>query len=54
MSPHESIITVVVLVVVALAIGLPILACEARLRRMYGDPRTDRHEYLGEWDGEVR
>lgn len=52
MSPHEVII--VVLVVAALAIALPILACEARLRRMYGDHRTDRRESLGEWDGEVR
>lgn len=53
MSLHEVII-IVVLVVAALAIGLPILACEARLRRMYGDPRIDRRESLGEWDGEVR
>ena len=49
MSPHEVII--VVLVVAALAIALPILACEARLRRMYGDRRPDRPEA---WDGEVR
>lgn len=52
MSPHEVII--VVLVVAALALSLPILACEARLRRMYGDHRTDRRESVGEWDGEVR
>nr|DAU43826.1 MAG TPA: hypothetical protein [Caudoviricetes sp.] len=50
MSPHEVII--VVLVVAALAIALPIAACEARLRRMYGDDsaRSRRNE----WDGEVR
>lgn len=42
----------VVLVVAALAIALPIVACEARLRRMYGDdPSRSRR---GEWDGEVR
>lgn len=49
MSPY--LVITVVLVVAALAIALPIIACEARLRRMYGDRRTDR---LGEWDGEVR
>lgn len=42
----------IALVVAALAIALPIVACEARLRRMYGDDsarsRRDR------WDGEVR
>lgn len=35
MSPYAAI--AVVLVVAALAIALPIVACEARLRRMYGD-----------------
>ena len=50
MSPHEVII--VALVVVALALALPILACEARLRRMYGErPANLSHE---SWDGEVR
>lgn len=49
MSHHEVII--VVLVVAALAIALPILACEARLRRMYGDRRSARRD---EWEGEVR
>lgn len=50
MSPY-AVITIA-LVVAALAIALPIVACEARLRRMYGDEsnrsRRDR------WDGEVR
>lgn len=50
MSPHEVII--VVLVVAALAIALPIAACEARLRRMYGE-RTPQRD-LESWDGEVR
>ena len=40
-----------VLVVAALALALPSLACEARLRRMYGDRPIDRPE---SWDGEVR
>lgn len=50
MSPHEVII--IALVVAALAMALPILACEARLRRMYGErgPRRD----LESWDGDVR
>lgn len=42
----------VVLVVAALAIALPIVACEARLRRMYGDDSTCGHR--DQWDGEVR
>lgn len=50
MSPHEVII--VVLVVATLAIALPIAACEARLRRMYGE-RTSQRD-LESWDGEVR
>lgn len=50
MSPHEVII--VVLVVAALAIALPIAACEARLRRMYGE--RPAHRGLESWDGEVR
>lgn len=42
----------IVLIVAALAIALPIVACEARLRRMYGDERpSDRSD---SWDGEVR
>lgn len=50
MSPYGVI--VIVLVVAALAIALPIVACEARLRRMYGDgpARGGRDQ----WDGEVR
>lgn len=52
MSPHEVII--VVLVVAALALALPILACEARLRRMYGDGRPSRPGQRDLWDGEVR
>ena len=50
MSPY-AVITIV-LVVAALAIALPIVACEARLRRMYGDesPRSRRDS----WGGEVR
>lgn len=51
MSPYGAVIIVIVLSVAALAIALPIVACEARLRRMYGDRRTDRPE---SWDGEVR
>lgn len=51
MSPHAGVITIVVLVVAALAIALPILACEARLRRMYGDRSPARRD---EWEGEVR
>lgn len=51
MSPHEVII-IVVLVVAALAIALPIAACEARLRRMYGDDSARNRR--NEWDGEVR
>lgn len=39
------------LIVLALAIALPIVACEARLRRMYGDHRPASRD---EWDGEVR
>lgn len=50
MSPY-AVITVV-LVVAALAIALPIVACEARLRRMYGERAT--HRDLESWDGEVR
>lgn len=50
MSPY-AVITVV-LVVAALAIALPIIACEARLRRMYGDDSARSRR--GEWDGEVR
>lgn len=50
MSTHEVII--VALVVAALALALPILACEARLRRMYGDEQDRRRR--SEWDGEVR
>ncbi len=50
MSPHEVII--VVLVVAALAIALPIAACEARLRRMYGDDSARSRQDV--WDGEVR
>ena len=42
----------VVLVVAALAVALPIVACEARLRRMYGDDLTRSRRDL--WDGEVR
>jgi hypothetical protein len=49
MSPHE--VVIVVLVVAAMAIALPIIACEARLRRMYGDGRPSPRD---EWDGEVR
>jgi hypothetical protein len=49
MSTYAAI--TVVLVVAALAIALPIVACEARLRRMYGDDRLSRRD---EWDGEVR
>lgn len=47
---HYAVITVT-LVVAALAIALPIIACEARLRRMYRDGRPTCHV---EWDGEVR
>lgn len=50
MSPHE--VTIIVLVVAALAIALPIAACEARLRRMYGDDSARGHRDA--WDGEVR
>lgn len=42
----------VVLIVAALAIALPIVACEARLRRMYGDDSARGR--LDQWDGEVR
>ncbi len=42
----------VVLVVAALAVALPLVACEARLRRMYGDEFTRNRRDL--WDGEVR
>lgn len=47
---HYAVIAVT-LVVAALAIALPIIACEAHLRRMYGDDRRTRSV---EWDGEVR
>lgn len=50
MSPHEVII--VVLVVASLAIALPIAACEARLRRMYGDDSASSRR--NERDGEVQ
>lgn len=50
MSPYAAI--AVVLVVAALAIALPIVACEARLRRMYGDESHRSRRDL--WDGEVR
>lgn len=50
MSPHE--VSIVVLVVAALALSLPILACEARLRRMYGERAP--HRDPESWDGEVR
>lgn len=50
MSPSAAI--AVVLVVVALAIALPIVACEARLRRMYGDDSARSRR--DQWDGEVR
>lgn len=47
---HYAVITIA-LVVAALAIALPILACEARLRRMYWE---GSHTRRAEWDGEVR
>lgn len=50
MSPYAAI--AVVLVVAALAIALPIVACEARLRRMYGD--ESHRSRRDQWDGEVR
>lgn len=50
MSPYVAI--TVVLIVAALAIALPIVACEARLRRMYGDESHRSRRDLG--DGEVR
>lgn len=50
MSPY-AVITIA-LVVAALAIALPIVACEARLRRMYGD--ESRRSRRDQWDGEVR
>lgn len=50
MSPYGVI--AIVLVVAALAIALPIIACEARLRRMYGDDSARSRR--GEWGGEVR
>ena len=50
MSPYEVI--TIALVVAALAIALPIVACEARLRRMYGDESHRSRRDL--WDGEVR
>lgn len=50
MSPY-GVITIA-LVVAALAIALPIVACEARLRRMYGDEsHRSRRDRRG---GEVR
>lgn len=49
MSHYATI--VIALIVAALAIALPIIACEARLRRMYGNDRPSR---LDEWGGEVR
>ena len=50
MSPY-GVITIA-LVVAALAIALPIVACEARLRRMYGD--ESHRSRSDQWDGEVR
>lgn len=50
MSPYAAI--AVVLVVAALAIALPIVACEARLRRMYGD--ESHRSRRDPWGGEVR
>ena len=47
MSPY-AVITVV-LVVAALAIALPIIACEARLGRTDGDASSRSRR--GEWDG---
>lgn len=47
---HYAVIAIA-LVVAALAIALPIIACEARLRRMYGEGSRTRR---GEWGGEVR
>lgn len=50
MSPYVAI--AVVLVVAALAIALPIVACEARLRRMYGDDSARSRRDLR--DGEAQ
>lgn len=50
MSPY-AVITVV-LAVAALAIALPIVAYEARLRRMYGD--ESHRSRRDQWGGEVR